>query len=151
MDFWVEIKQHLWTPRIRAWDERLPRLMKTTGCLRQMGGMWPQNPLVKPMLTNVLDNSSVPKPILTNPLLSTKCIYVAVTNTEQSRSAAGRPTASAFFTFGVDGRGEPPNPIMLPIMSNRGLPCLGILIPKYVSPICANASSHIPTSLICGA
>ena len=40
---------------------------------------------------------------------------------------------------------------MLLIISNMGLLCDGILIPKYISPICRSGSSHCSTSFRCAA
>ena len=38
---------------------------------------------------------------------------------------------------------------MLPIISKRGFPCLGLWMPKYISPSDVKASSQPPTSFIC--
>jgi hypothetical protein len=67
----------------------------------------------------------------------------------QSNPSATGADAPTRFGCGFAPAAGPPPPNMLPIMSNRGLPCLGLWMPKYISPTEVNASSQIPTSLIC--
>jgi hypothetical protein len=80
----------------------------------------------------------------------------------KSTAAGGVGPIVFFFDAGFDPLPAPPAPpappppppnSILPIISISGFPCFGILIPKYISPILARASSQAPPvwSLSCSA
>ena len=68
-------------------------------------------------------------------------MYKIMIQSKPSATGAEPPTR---FGCGFAGAAPPPN--MLPIISKRGLPCLGLCMPKYISATEVRASSQSSTS-----